>query len=430
MDNWSPDLKDRSGKTMYSATIRRIWKNGGHVAGIIWYQGCSDTGLQEHPLYTDKMVRMISEFRKDLKNPALPFVAVQLATLFNAESVSPNWPTTTLGWNSVREQQRLLPKRIKNLAVVPAVDLPLNDPIHLNGEGQNRLGARLAEAAWTLRGGPRAQKPPIALKSIKLIKGLWMKIEVTFDNVMGNLQAQGRPYGFTLAIRKGIAAHLIYRTELSGNKAILYTDLLGAQGCDVDLYYGYSPAAYCNITDEGGRSLPTFGPFQIISDQGAWDVLDVRRTALLPGAGKLHSVSCPDIDEPSLGWKDQSFGTAFWNLHKEIEPNKDDKMLFYHLPFQCDEAMKLVVGLGYDGPIRVWLDKKEILFDPKGINPMILDQKKIKVDASAGRHDLVVAFSTNFGQAWGIGVKIYRKDIPAALLKKGKEFYKMPHAVE
>jgi hypothetical protein len=432
MDQWSPDMKDRSGKTLYSATLRRVWKNGGHVAGVIWYQGCSDTAEEVYAAYTDVMKRLVLELRKDLKNPALPFIAVQLATFFSSVLMSKDiWRATVVGWNSIREQQRLLPKRIKQFAMVPAIDLPLNDPIHLNGEGQNRLGGRLAEAAWTLMGGKHAQKPPIALKSVNLLGIIgWAKIEVTYDNVMGSLQAQGRPAGFSLVTREGTPAHLIFRVDLLGNKAILYTDLNTTQGCDLDLYYGYSAAAYCNITDAGGRSVPAFGPIPVNKEDGLWNVLSVRRTPLLPGAEKLHRVCCPDPNDSSLQWKDQSFPTPFLDLHTEIEPNKDDKMLFYHLPFQCDEAMKLQIGLGYDGPIRAWLDKVEILFDPKGTNPMVFDQKKIKVEASAGRHDLVIAFSTNFGMAWGIGLKIYRKDVPPAILEKGKEFYKMPHPIE
>jgi hypothetical protein len=444
MDQWSPDLKDRSGKTLYSAMLRRVWRNGGRVAGVVWYQGCTDAATEAlNAGYTDKMIRMVSEMRKDFSNAGLPVIVAQLARLYNSpwagmdEKESALWAPLVKGWNNVRDQQRLLPRHIRRLAVVPTIDLPLSDFVHLSGRGQEILGGRMAEAAWTLMGGKKCQLSPISVKSVRKVLGLSLgspvrHIEVTFDSVIGSLRSEGLATGFTLTDWEGKLFPQIFHVELQGNKAILKTSMVEARDFgQLGLYYGYSTNAHCNITDEGGRSIPVFGPISIIEEDDLyWKALKVRRTPLLPGAGQLHSVCCPDINDPSMEWKSQSFPIPFWNLHEEIEPNKDDKMLFYHLPFQCDERMRLLIGLGYDGPIRVWLDRKEILFDPKGTNPMIYDQKKIKVNAAAGRHDLIIAFSCNFGKAWGVGLKVYRKDVPKAIMKKGSQFYKMPHDVE
>jgi len=449
MDQWSPDLKDRSGKTLYSAMLRRVWKNGRHVAGVLWYQGCTDTTTEAlNAGYTEKMIRLVSEMRKDFKNPQMPVIMAQLARMLNSpwtgmdEKDSALSPAMVKGWNSIREQQRLLPKHIRRLAVVPTIHLPLADFIHLNGRGQEILGGQMAEAAWTVMGGKggsrgkRCQPAPITVKSVRRVLGISMNcpvnhIEVTFDSVIGSLRSEGIATGFTLTDAQGRIVPHIYHVELKGNKALLMTNMVEAIDYGtVNVYYGYSTNPYCNITDEVGRSIPAFGPIPIDGEEGScWKVFQVRRTPLLPGAGKLHDVKCPDVKDSSLGWKNQSFPVPFWNLHEEIEPHKDDKMVFYHLPFQCDEPMKLLIGLGYDGPVRAWLNGKEIFFDPEGTNPMIYDQKKIKIDASAGRHDLVIAFSTNFGKAWGVGMRIYRKDVPAAVRKKGREFFKMPYFV-
>lgn len=428
MTQWSPQLKDRSGTTLYSATLRRFYKNGQRVAGVVWYQGCSETGPKDAAVYTQRMIELVAAFRKDLKNPQLPFIAVQIATFFSAESLYPdNFAIMTRGWNSIREQQRLLPKKIKNLAVVPAIDLPLNDPIHLNGTGQNILGVRLAQAAWTLAGGKKAAKPPITLKSIKHSWDVTIvKVEAEFDNVIGSLQAPHMANGFTLAASADTPATIIYRTELQGSKAILYTGLDQNLAGEVQLYYGFSPAAYCNITDEGGRSLPAFGPVAIAEPKAVWKVQQVRRTPLLPGAGKLHSVKCPNHTLASLKWREQKFASSFLDLHEEIEPHKEDLMVFYHLPFHCEEPMKLLIGLGYDGPVKAWLDGKQIYFDPKGFNPMVYDQGKVRFNAKAGKHHLIIALSTNNGLAWGVGLRVYRRDIAKALVLKGPEFYKLP----
>jgi sialate O-acetylesterase len=444
MDQCNPDLKDLSGKSLYSAMLRRVWKNGRRVAGVLWYQGCTDTTTEEfNATYTDKMIRMVSEMRKDLHSPDLPFVMAQIARMTNSpwtgvgENESALSPANTKGWNYIRDQQRLLPTRIRRLAAVSTIDLPLADFIHLSGRGQEILGRRMAEAAWTLMKGKNCQPAPISVKSVRSVLSLSLggpvhNIEVTFDSVVGSLRSEGLASGFTLTNGEGEGKVFpqIFHVEINGNKAILQTSMVEAMDYGkISVYYGYSTNPYCNITDEAGRSIPAFGPILLDEKETFWRALTVRRTPLLPGRGQLHDVQCPDPNDSSLDWKLQSFPVPFWDLHLEIEKIREDRLICYHLPFQCDEPMKFLIGLGYDGPIRAWLDKKEILFDPNGTNPMIYDRTKIKADVSAGRHDLTFALSTNGGKAWGIGIKIYRRDIPASVRKKGRAFYKMPREI-
>jgi len=273
MDQWSTDLKDLSGKSLYSATLRRVWKNGRRVAGVMWYQGCTDSTTDEfRATYTGKMVRMVSEIRKDLKSPRLPVIMAQIARMCNSpwvcmeEKDSALSPAAVKGWNSIRDQQRLLPKYIRHLAVVPTIDLPLGDFIHLSGRGSEILGNRMAEAAWTLMGGKECQPLPISVKSVRGVHGISLgcgvrHIEVTFDSVIGSLRSDGLATGFTLTDAEGKIFPQIFHVELKGNKAILMTSMNETMDFGrLNLYYGYSPNPYCNITDEGGRSIPAFGP--------------------------------------------------------------------------------------------------------------------------------------------------------------------------
>ncbi|MCX7706173.1 MAG: CehA/McbA family metallohydrolase [bacterium] len=62
---------------------------------------------------------------------------------------------------------------------------------------------------------------------------------------------------------------------------------------------------------------------------------------------------------------------------------------------------KAVLSLGYDGPVRVWLNEKEVFYGP-GTNPAIRDQTKIYTQVKKGKNQLVIAFDTNGGKAWGI----------------------------
>ncbi len=82
--------------------------------------------------------------------------------------------------------------------------------------------------------------------------------------------------------------------------------------------------------------------------------------------------------------------------------------------------------MGYDGPVKVWLDGREVFHDPNGTNPAIAGAARISLRAGRGEHELVVALGSNGGRAWGIYLRFERKDVPARLLKKGPEHYAMP----
>ncbi len=425
---WAPARKNLGTRSLYGATLRRFYKNGANVAGIVWYQGCSDTNPTDAPKYTDRMKKLVAAFRKDLRNPNLPFIMVQIATYFPTQ---PFTPEGKRAWNSVQDQERLLPKVIKNLTTVPAMDLELDDCIHISGPDQNRLGRRLAEAAWALIHGPKGGKLPIELKSIKRISPDAFNFEVTFDNVVGALRSPGKPAGFSVVNTEGIEMPTIYRVDLEGNKVIIKTGLT----TDTDdsaffLTYGFGGDAYCNITDEADRSLPVFAPQPLYQNQNPrTSIRTVRVSKILPGAGKLEKVKCPDTSDRSLAFKSRTFPTAFYNLHEELQNKKDDALVFFAAKFECAEPMKLELGLGYDGPTKVWINGKQVHYDPDGINPMIFDQIKVPYNAKKGMHEIVIAFSANFGLAWGPSIRLYRKDLTSRQIKAGPNTYKLPEAL-
>ena len=142
MAQWSPSHKGLEGRSLYGAMLRRFRLQGQPVAGVLWYQGEADA-LSGTGGYTRAMRKLVSSVRTDFGNASLPWVIVQLGKthLFSAEE------SEQAAFLSIREQQRLLPRRIRNLAVVPAIDLPMEDGIHIATEGQNILGVRLARAA-------------------------------------------------------------------------------------------------------------------------------------------------------------------------------------------------------------------------------------------------------------------------------------------
>lgn len=254
MSDWSPALKSRGGSSLYGAMFRRFLKNGGKIAGIAWHQGCHEAYPGRNIHYTSRMVALIKAIRRDFGAPRLPVAMAQIAKVCS----STNKPEF---WNSIQEQQRLLPRKIHNMAVVPTIDLSLDDTIHISGFDQNRLGKRLAQAMSVLRREKNAGLPPIELQSIT--KGVEKMtgvhtIAAKFRNVMGHLQSAGKPCGFSVT-EGNDASPFLFRTDLEKDMAILRLRF-SSKPESLAVHYGYGLAPYCNITDSADRSLPVFGP--------------------------------------------------------------------------------------------------------------------------------------------------------------------------
>ncbi|MCG3149284.1 MAG: hypothetical protein PCFJNLEI_02744 [Verrucomicrobiae bacterium] len=237
--------------SLYTATLRRVTKNGGRVAGLLWSQGESEAGVaSDAGVYTARMAELVQAFRRDLHAPRLPVTMTQIARVIPARTTGPLW-------NSVQDQQRCLPKVVRHLAVVPTVDLPYDDDAHIGGDGNARLGRRLAEAMHRLRGGT-GTRPQIVCRRVHVVPdplSWWggTKVIVEFDHVAGKLVSSGRPTGFAIG-----NPSCVYGVTLAGNCAIVRTALPPVEVLTQSLYYGQGTDPYCNITDQAGRSLPAF----------------------------------------------------------------------------------------------------------------------------------------------------------------------------
>jgi sialate O-acetylesterase len=420
MSQWNPDLKRLRGKSLYGAMLRRFQKNGGRVAGVVWYQGCSDANAAA-PLYTQRMKSLVAAVRRDFGDKDLPFVAVQISRVVG-------WPPDSAGpWNSVQEQQRRLSEAIRRCLVVPAIDLSLDDSIHVSGRDQARLGARLAQAMAVLKGIPGAGKPPIALKAVTVgqeAHGMADAI-VEFEHVTGWLRAGSRPTGFTL-IGEGVS-NLAYDVELKGGRAFIHTMTPLADVGSLRLHYGFGVDPYCNIVDEADRSLPVFGPVCLGRARAITPfVRTLRVSRFQPGGGRLEALGYPR-DLARLGLRRRTFTTSFCDLHLEIaDLSPKDQTVFFVCGFECPEPMRLAAVLGYDGPMRAWIDGRPAACDPEGTNPATPEKAAPVFRASRGRHELVLALGTNEGRAWGVFVRFERLDVPRRLINKGPEHYLMP----
>jgi len=413
MSQWDPKLKNEGGKSLYGAMLRRFHKNGSKAAGLIWYQGESDADANLARIYTQKMKEFITALRKDTGNKSLPLAMVQIGRVVGWGDSSP--------WNSIQEQQRKFPDTIKNCTVVPAVDLALDDGIHISGKDQCRLGVRLARAVYGRKGGITVKRIFRDKKFPKMIQN----IIVEFNNISGKLESPGRPSGFSLSYQNQTG--FIYSIELRKNRVILKPSVPDTNLGKMDLWYGHGTDPYCNIVDEADQGIPVFGPVRL-GEPGAMTefVRNLRVSRFLPSAGKLKSLDFPG-NTADMGFKQRTFAADFCDMHLEIGPRgAEDPLVYFACRIKCREKMKLAVHLGYDGPAKMWIDGKKAFYDPDGINPAIPDEGTGHFTANAGEHEVVVALGSNSGRAWGIFLRFERLDVTKLMVEQKPWTFAMP----
>lgn len=247
MDQWSPDLKDKGGESLYGAMLRRIQLAGGRVRGVIWYQGESDANDKAAPLFEEKFRRFIQQLRQDTGLRDLPFYYVQIGRHVTAAPAAP--------WDMVQDAQVRVESQLPNVWMTTCVDCELDDGIHVGTDDLGLLGRRLANLAeGRLRRGPR----PVAAR----VKGQMILVE--FSEVNGRLRHAGRLNGFSIRDAAGNELPLIYRQRVS-REAPNAIELLfqGKLPEDAALYYGAGRNPYVNLRDEAEMPAPAFGPLKI-----------------------------------------------------------------------------------------------------------------------------------------------------------------------
>ncbi len=247
MDQWSPDLKDRGGESLYAAMLRRIQLAGGRVRGVLWYQGESDASEKAAPLFEEKFRRFIQQLRQDTAQPALPFYYVQIGRHVANAPAAP--------WNMVQDAQLRVESRLPNIWMTTCVDCELDDGIHVGADEMRLLGLRLANLAeGRLRRGPR----PVSAR----VKGQTILVE--FSEVNGRLVHPGRLNGFSIHDVSGNPLPLIYRQRVSRDAPNVVELLFqGKLPEGASLFYGAGRDPYVNLRDEAGMAAPLFGPMKI-----------------------------------------------------------------------------------------------------------------------------------------------------------------------
>ena len=260
MSQWDPEKKNLGDESLYGAMINRIKMTGLDIKGLLWYQGESDAGDPE--VYENKMLKFIDAIRKDSRHPELPVIFVQI-NRFYLVSTSEEYKR---GWEQVKESQRRIMSLRENVYMVSAVDLTLDDLVHISYEGQKRLGRRMAEVALTKVYKLNGHANPIDVESIEYSEEE-RSVKVRFSGVNGKLQAQGRLADFKITSTDPEVHQytVAYRADLDPEDpyAVLVRVQMPLKGSEY-ISYGLGLTAYCNLLDEADMAVPAFGPLPVV----------------------------------------------------------------------------------------------------------------------------------------------------------------------
>jgi sialate O-acetylesterase len=386
MQQWSPSRRDKGGASLYGAMMRRFEKLGQPIAGLLWYQGESDAGPECTPRYTDRMLELIAATRHDMELPALPWIVVQLGC-----HAAPDGEY----WNSIQEQQRQLVETVEHLDVAPAIDLPLDDGVHIGGDGHLILGRRLARLADKLVFNAPGAKGSLVVTKIRLVptpgaraEAECTAIELTYSNVVGELGSDGRPTGFALLDHLDRDLHGIYRTMLGGNTVTLCTNLPDHRLSALKFSYGHGRHPHCSITDADGMSLPVIKAMPIDPEHAPF--LHEWQAVHLPDIESIAEATFVKADV-ATEWREAHAREGFGILPKPADVDKTG-VFALRTTLTATESLEAQLIFGSNAPFKIWLNGKLALEDSKAGVPLNPAQYRAKLELKAGKNDLLVAY--------------------------------------
>lgn len=224
-------------------------------------------GIELATLSGDRLASWVRQLRRDLGDDALPFYHVQLGRVVEAV---PN--QSSEGWDLVRDAQLRLPEELPHAGVVSAIDLGLEDPIHINTDDLVTLGRRLARLAHASGRSPRATRVDFAGQrsngSLLLrvhcsdVNGGWQHHRDFAGFEIRNLRNEPHEslavFGARVSPSHPDAIDLLIVDETDSTGEALTALLDSAQ-----VGYGLGLNPTCTLVDGEGFALPAFRPMPI-----------------------------------------------------------------------------------------------------------------------------------------------------------------------
>jgi sialate O-acetylesterase len=254
---WSPDLLDQGGASLYGSLARRIAAAGGKVRGVAWYQGESDAmDPATSRNYARSFAAFVRAVRELVADPTLAWVYVQIGC-FYVDGASREMVE---GWDAVQDAQVRVESDIQPAAFTTAIDLALSDAIHVETAGLRRLGRRLGYLAHKVAYGsadgeigPRPAGVTVAPDR--------KTVEVKFDHVNGGLRPEGRAVG--IVVYRGDDPVPPTRCEVGADRRCVVLEYADPLPAGAVLYYGRGLNPACGLADEADLPVPVFGPVSL-----------------------------------------------------------------------------------------------------------------------------------------------------------------------
>lgn len=184
---WNPE-----GGPLYRNMVE-VTKMCGRIAGVLWYQGCSNTDEKGLTGYQDKFYDVIRSFRRDIGYD-VKFFTFQL----NREVYSDN----NDGYGTLREIQRMATHDLEDVYILPTIHCSLSDGIHNNAHSNIMLGENMARMCAGILYNTRAFFAP----EIASAYADGTTVTAVFDHVDAGFvipDARCGKCGFTITDEKG-----------------------------------------------------------------------------------------------------------------------------------------------------------------------------------------------------------------------------------
>lgn len=235
----SPDMAPVS---IYNAMIHPLIPMA--IRGVVWYQGENNAWVNDR-LYGTRLRAMISGWRRDWRNPALPFLLVQIAPYFH-------YPKPTVGEPMVWLGEQAAVRDVRNTGLIGTMDLGNLKKMHY--QDKQDVGQRLSILARKMvyeHGSLRTLGP-----MFRSARRLGDQIVIHFTGVQAGLKTHNHrpPNWFSIAgaDRRFSPA----KAKIIGNSVVVWSPRIRHP---VVVQFGLSSLAQPNLED--GAGMPVL-PFQ------------------------------------------------------------------------------------------------------------------------------------------------------------------------
>ncbi len=179
---WHPQFVSWEPAALYNAMVAPFTELP--VRGVIWYQGESNSALPGAPIYEKLFPAMIEDWRRQWRDPDLPFLFVQLAGF--ASTPQEDWPV-------IREAQRRT-LALRNTGMAVTVDIGTEHNVH--PPDKETVGERLALLARAISYKETVVSSGPLFRRATPLNG---SLQVEFDDAAGLKARGGKLAGFEVA---------------------------------------------------------------------------------------------------------------------------------------------------------------------------------------------------------------------------------------